>query len=258
MKNIWSTNRFLLMTLACCLLLLQTGCGGLGKLAAPFKPSGKQPETAENLAQKGLNSFNHGKYESALDTFKKLKDRYPFSQYSLLAELKIADSQYYLENYEEALQLYKTFEENHPSNEAVPYVMFQIGMCYYQQIDTIDRDTSGATKAIEAFSRLLKSYPVSPYSEESRARITAARNFLADHEYYVAVFYVKTKSYSEAEARLEYLLATYPDADIAARAHRLLADLRKGNPPRRTLKSWLPSLFRPDWQIFGSSGDAAD
>ena len=38
------------------------------------------------------------------------------------------------------------FEEKHPTNEATPYVMYQIAMCSYQQIDTIDRDTGSATR----------------------------------------------------------------------------------------------------------------
>jgi outer membrane protein assembly factor BamD len=246
----------LLVTGLLTLLLLQTGCARFKQMFSYLNPGGEKPETAEGLVQQGMYDFNHGKYQSSLNIFEKLKERYPFSQYSLLAELKTADSQYFLKNYQEGAQLYKEFEERHPSNEAIPYVMFQIGMCSYQQIDTIDRDISGAVNAIQAFSRLLKSFPVSPYTEEAQARVKAATNFLANHEFYVANFYVRTRSYKEAEARLAYLVSTYPDCDVVPKARTLLAALQAGKPPKRSLASWLPSFSLPDWRIFGGGSQA--
>jgi outer membrane protein assembly factor BamD len=255
MEKLLHKHHLYRILLACglVLMLLQAGCASFNKMFSYFDPAGREPETAEGLVRKGMYDFNHGKYRSSLEIFEKLKERYPFSEYSLLAELKTADSQYFLENYQEALLLYQEFEERHPSNEAIPYIMFQIGMCHYKQIDTIDRDTSGAVNAIQAFSRLLKSFPVSPYTAEAQARIIAARNFLANHEYYVATFYVRTKSYSEGEARLEYLLDTYPDTEVAPQAHTLLTAVQSGNPPKRSLISWLPNFSLPDWRIFGHS-----
>jgi outer membrane protein assembly factor BamD len=235
------------------ILMLQVGCARVQKLYSSIIPSSRTPETAESLVMEGMDDFNHGRYRPALDIFEKLKDRYPFSRYSLLAELKIADCQYYLKNYPEALIQYQEFEERHPSNEAIPYVMFQIGMSHYNQIDTIDRDTSGAMNAIQAFSRLLRTFPDTPYTIESQARIKAAKNFLAKHEFYVAGFYVRTRSYSEAEARLEYLLTQYPDTAVAPQAKKLLDKLKAGTPPKRGWSYWLPDLSLPDWRIFSSS-----
>ncbi len=205
------------------------------------------PDSAESLAVKGLDYYSRAKYEKARRSFETLLNQYPFSEYSLLAELKTADSNFYLKNYEEALLQYKDFEERHPTNEAIPYVLFQMAMCYYNQIDTVDRDTSTATNAIYAFSRLLRAFPNSPYSEEAGARISAAQNFLANHEYYVANFYTRTYGYEEAKARLEYLLRQYPDTAIAPQAEMLLGDLRNDNPPGRTLFGWLPKSL-PDWE----------
>lgn len=247
-------DRPLLLTVALLVLVLLPGCAGLKRTYSSLFSSGKSAETAEGLVQQGLDEFNHGRYYQAKDTFEKVKNSYPFSQYSLLAELKLADSQYFLKNYPEALVLYKEFEERHPTNEAMPYIMFQTGMCHYKQLDTIDRDTAGAQSAIDAFTRLLGAFPDSPYTDEVKARVMAARNFLANHEFYVATFYVRSKSYTEAEARLEYLVASFPDSEIAPKAEKLLADLKAGNPPKRSLTYWLPDLSLPDWRLFFSPG----
>jgi outer membrane protein assembly factor BamD len=237
-----------IILLALLLTLSLAGCGK-EKFFSSLGFRASSPDTAEGLALKGLDYYSHGKYEKAKRSFETLLNQYPFSEYSLLAELKTADSNYYLKNFEEAFLQYKDFEERHPTNEAIPYVMYQMAMCYYNQIDTIDRDTSTAVNAIYSFSRMLRAFPNSPYTEEARARIIAARNFLANHEYYVASFYERTYAYEEAKARLEYLLRQYPDTNIAPQAEMLLYDLRHDNPPGRSLLGWLPKSL-PDWEDF--------
>ena len=207
-----------------------------------------EPASAETIAYKALDDFNHGKYQCALKSFEDLKNRFPFSQFSLLAELKTADCKFFMKDYSEAALLYQEFEENHPSNEAIPYVMFQIGMCQYNQIDTIDRDPAGAFESIQAFNRLLRSYPLSPYSEEARAKIAAAKAFLAGHEMYVADFYLRKEEYKQAEGRLQYIVDNYPETEVAPKAQELLTALRSDNPPKRSWTDWLPEISLPTWK----------
>jgi outer membrane protein assembly factor BamD len=247
-KQTYKNSARLLCLLAVLFTLLLAGCSK-GKLFSSFGFKPGSPDSVEELAVQGLDHFNRGKYYKAQKTFETILNQYPFSEYSLLAELKTADCSFYQENYEEALLQYKTFEERHPTNEAIPYVMLQTAMSHYNQIDTVDRDTSHAADAIYAFSRLLRAFPDSPYTEEAQTRIKASRNYLATHEYYVAGFYVRTYAYEEAKARLEFLLQQYPDSNIALKAEALLRALQNDTPPRRTMFGWLPKSF-PDWEAF--------
>jgi outer membrane protein assembly factor BamD len=161
----------------------------------------------------------------------------------MLAELKAADAHYYNKQYPEAKTLYKGFEERHPTNEAMPYVLFQIGMCDFMRSDRIDRDTSGALEAIKSFTRLIQAYPQSPYSKEAKGRIKDARDFIANHEYFVADFYVRSEKYEEAQHRLKYLLAMYPDSSVSGQAKALLERLQAGKPPSTGLRKWLPEFM---------------
>lgn len=233
------------------LLLLLGGCSSLQSL---FTFSSEQEVDlqvpARNLALQGMDDYNVGKYFSALEFFEEILDRYPFSPEATLAELKAADCNFYMERYLEALMLYGEFEERHPTNEAIPYVMFQKAMCNYQHIDRVDRDTTGAEQAILLFKQLLRAYPNSPYTPEAKARILAAREFLANHEYFVVEFYVRTEKFSQAETRLKYILAMHPDATIAAKAKALLARIEAGDPPRSNLASWFPKMTLPEWSLF--------
>jgi outer membrane protein assembly factor BamD len=245
--------------LACCLSL--TGCSTMKDMFSDWtfgEQSGEEQfEPAESLAAKGMDAYGVGNYTEALQAFNEIMDRYPFSPQAILAELKAADCHYYKKEYVEAKTLYKEFEERHPTNEAIPYVMFQIGMCDFSRTDRIDRDVSGAQEAIQSFNRLLRAHPDSPYTHEARARIRAAKEFLVNHEYFVAVFYVRTKKYEQAQHRLKYILAMYPDSDIIPKAKALLAKLDAGEPPRWGLSKWLPDLTMPEWTLFGDDNDSA-
>jgi len=233
------------------LLVLLSGCS---QLKSTFNFTSSEPVEeelpAKNLAIKGMDDYNVGKYFTAIEFFDEILNRYPFSPEATLAELKAADCSFYLGKYQEALMLYEEFENHHPTNESMPYVMFQKAMCNYKGIDRIDRDTTGAKRSIRLFKQLLKAYPHSPYTDEARARIVSATEFLANHEFFVAKYYVRTAKYSEAVVRLKYMLAIYPNTNIEDQARELLARLEAGDPPKSHLTSWFPKVSLPDWSFF--------
>lgn len=197
----------------------------------------------EELIVQGMDAYNTGNYSEAIKHFKVILDEHPFSAQAMLAELKSADAHYYNKQYAEAKVLYRTFEERHPTNEAMPYVLFQVGMCDYSRTDRIDRDVSGPMEAIKSFNRLINAYPQSPYAKEAKTRIKDAMEFLVNHEYMVAIFYVRTARYDEAKHRLKYLLARYPDSTLAPKAKDLLAHLEAGNKPEWGMNRWLPEFM---------------
>jgi outer membrane protein assembly factor BamD len=231
-----------------------SGCASLETMAGwvgfSSKPAAENPEA---LAMEGMADFNRGKYSAALKRFVEIKDRFPFSEVALLAELKAADANYHMGRFSEARILYEEFEANHPTNEAVPYVLFQTGMCYYEQIGTADRDPGNAQKAVQAFERLNRSFPQSPYFVEASARILAARDFLAQHEFSVATFYIRTEEDKQAQGRLEYLLATYPEAGVTPKAAELLAQLKSDKGIEKSWRRFVPKVSLPDWKSFTSA-----
>ncbi len=245
------TRTFAIIALLLFLCLLP-GCAKFKDMFTFGKEKAEVHLPAEQLIMKGMDEFNVGKYYLAIDYFNEILDRYPFSPQAPLAELKAADCNFYMERYAEALVLYQEFEERHPTNEAIPYVMYQKAMTGYNRIDTVDRDVSGALQSIQGFEELLRAFPDSPYRQEARARIAAANEFLVNHEFYVVKFYLRTKKYLEAETRLKYLLAMYPDAKIAPRAQEMLDLIQAGNPPTSGIGSWFKDLSLPDWMKFAS------
>jgi outer membrane protein assembly factor BamD len=168
-------------------------------------------ESAEELASKGMEYFEDEDYEDALQTFTALKERYPYSRYAILAELKVADAHFHRQEYPEAVAAYEDFARLHPKNEAVPYVFFQIGACHYEQLLSKDRDQTATHRAILAFDRLLKAHPNSAYTDKAKEHITTCRELLAEHEMYVGRFYYKSKHFKAALGRFQRVLANFRD-----------------------------------------------
>lgn len=186
--------------------LLLSGC-------SLFEEDHQMNKNAQQLAAEGAASFMGEDYADAIKAYTDLKDWYPFSKYAILAELKIADAHFHLEEYPEAIAAYESFEKMHPKNEAVPYIINQIAMCWFKQINTIDRDVTPAKNAMTEFERLIRLFPESEYSQDALAHIDACIDNMVGHELYIADFYNKTKKYEAALKRYQYIVENYAGTD---------------------------------------------
>jgi len=209
-------------TICLVVLLAATGCTTLKDQFNKIF-GGDDSASAQELAWEGMDAYENGKYKKAIEKFQKLKDYYPFSKYAILAELKIADAHYKRQEYEEAVFAYENFEQLHPRNEAIPYVIYQIGRCYYDQIGTPDRDQTSAQKALEAFQRLVKQFPRDQYSTRAAEHIKTAQKSLAGHAYVVGVFYYNTNHYKAALHRFMSIISDYPDVGYHQKALEYIA-----------------------------------
>ncbi|HSL62179.1 MAG TPA: outer membrane protein assembly factor BamD [Desulfotignum sp.] len=205
------------LVLLLCLAFLVSGC-------ALFEGSRRMEKTAEQLAAEGSSAFNRGKYRDAVKAYTDLKDWYPFSRYAILAELKIADAHFNLKEYDLAIAAYEQFERMHPRNEAIPYVINQIGMSWYNQMDTVDRDVTPAKNAMAQFRRLLEQFPDDSYAKKAPELITDCIDKIAGHELYVAEFYLKTGQYLAALKRFEYIVEFYPGTRQSETALNLIPE----------------------------------
>ncbi|MFH1136248.1 MAG: outer membrane protein assembly factor BamD [Pseudomonadota bacterium] len=200
-------------------LLLMNGCSWFKELEVDKSP--------EELAEEGAAHLDARRYSLAAETYQKLKDRYPYSNLAVMAELKIADAHYQNEAYIEAQAAYAEFQKLHPSNEAAPYTAYQEGMCYFMRMTGFDRDQGPAEKAIETFARLQQTYPESKYAGMALSRMTEAQESIAHHEFYVGEFYYKNGEYQAALGRFLGLLKNYADTGYHAEAINYIRNCRE-------------------------------
>lgn len=185
-------------------------------LAAVCGCSTKKQLTADQYFTQANDDFRNGGYAPAIESYRSLMDQYPFSDYTEEAELRIAHAQYLDGDYISAIVSFSDFQRRHPTSPHLPFVGYHLGMCYVQQMGTIDRDQTAAQSALAYFMTLLNQYPESPFAELGRFELAKCRESLAAHELYIARFYERRGNWSAAQLRLLLMAAQYGDTPSAA------------------------------------------
>ncbi len=203
-------KRILLVLLVAVLLL--SGCG------KSWWPWGKRTDmsraTPEGLYQQGVEYYQDAKYKKSVEIFQRLKDEYPLSKFAIMAEMGIADSFFSGKDYPEAELSYSEFINLHPTNENLPYVSYQLGLCHFMQITTIDRDQTEAFKALKEFERLTTRFPSSKFAFLAEKMIRDCKKTLGEQEFYVGEFYFNIKQYRAALRRFEKVAREYANAGL--------------------------------------------
>lgn len=199
------------MRLSCVLasvlvIWLASGCAMIDSYFLP-----PAEDTAQELFEAGMDAMGEKDYGDAQQYFSKLKDRFPFSPFALKAELALGDAYFLDDQFLLALDAYKEFEALHPSNEGIPYVLYQIGNSNFHLFKSIDRRQENIKEGLEYFYRLEETYPNSQYAEPARDLIVKSRRILAEHEVYVADFFWRTEQYGPAWHRYQYVVENFSD-----------------------------------------------
>lgn len=243
-------NHTALLMMLCVGLL--SGCGGGATVPQSYAGS------ARYNYELGAVALEDGDYLEAIRQFTFVKNKYPYSKYAALAELRIADAYYEQDKFNEAIQAYGTFIEGRPNHEKVDYAMWRRAASFFEQLPSDfflfppahEKDQRSTQEALRALQKFVDRFPKSDAVPAAQERIRACRSMLADHELYVARFYLRDERPQSAVSRLEavvtgykelpdrwseaaYMLArTYEVLDRREEAVRTAEDLIKSYPDR--------------------------
>lgn len=166
---------------------------------------------AQHYAEQGEAFMQDGDYADAIAAWEKVRDSFYSPELNILAELKISEAYYLDEKYPEATAACELFLKNHPNHPDSATVFYRLGMSYFMQMLSADRDQTATRNAIVTFRNLLRRYPGFEQRAEVEQRIETARQRLAEHEVAVADFYLRTDKPLAAIKRFDYLQANYPN-----------------------------------------------
>jgi outer membrane protein assembly factor BamD len=180
-----------------------------------------------SLYKDAQEDIKNDHYQIALDKLRTIRNKFPYSKYSVDAQLRIADVYYLQEDYAEAAASYETFRDLHPKHEKTHYAMFRIGKSYFKDSpSTVARDLSPTQKAADAYQEFLRRYPYAPEAQEARDDLAAARKLLAKKELYIGDFYYKRDYYESAKPRYQRLIELYPETPAATEAKEKLEKIQ--------------------------------
>lgn len=181
------------------------------KIPQPRDPAVIYNEGIAMMSSSGKHTFlNPPDYEKARKAFQEILYDHPTSEYAPLAELKIADTYYEEGNYDTAATAYDAWRKYHIGRPEIPYVTYRLGMCYYHQVRSIDRDQTNTRLALLEFQTLITTYPNSEYAAAVGDKTEILRTKLAEHEFYVGKFYYRHRDYWSAVDRFKGILQNYP------------------------------------------------
>jgi outer membrane protein assembly factor BamD len=185
-------------------ILLLISCSVEQKFVPP-----KKVIPLNQLYKSAYKEYENGNWSVAIDQFKKVQINYPYSNWAAKAYLMTAYIYYESGEYISSLEITKKFKEFYPIHKDLPYVEFLIGLCFYEQIETIARDQTNTKLAIKQFKKLIKKYPNTYYAEESKFKIDLLNEQMAGKEMYIARYYIKRKKWTAAILRLHNVINKY-------------------------------------------------
>lgn len=222
-----------LLPLAASLLLAVTSAGAAGcaTTGGSTVDISKAETPAEQRYLLGQSRFERGDHEGAIEAYDKVRNDYPYSRFATLAQLRIGDAYFEQEQYSSAAEQYRSFVKLHPNHPKVPYARFRRAKAIYEKMPenwffmppAHQRDLSSTETAARHLQDFQRRHPESKYAEEARKLLAETRRRLADHEMYVAEFYLERDNPRAAAMRLKYLLNNYSGLGLDAKALYLLA-----------------------------------
>jgi outer membrane protein assembly factor BamD len=168
--------------------------------------------------KKANELIDGGYYEEAREILEKIRVNDTAGDYAILARLRVADTYYEDESYEEAVVEYESFLDIYPYHKYASYAQYKLAMCYFKRVKTVDVSYSWASRALSEFRKLQQTYPRNPYMNIIDNRVQSCQNVLAEYEYYVGNFYFEKGSYEAAIGRFDGLVDTYPVSSIVPEA----------------------------------------
>ena len=190
-------------------LSLSIACGGKSDEAIPVAAQGD-----ERLMALGRQALEGENWAEARGYFQQLLDSYPRSQLAGDSRLGIADTYFNQSgsgNLILAIAEYRDFLTFFPNHPRADYAQFQIASGHYRQVKSPDRDQEPTQLAVEEFEKLIELYRNSRYAEEGRAILEECYERLAESEFNIGWFYLKTRKHCRASIpRFRTIVEQYP------------------------------------------------
>ena len=200
------------------LLIALAACGG--KVVDPNDP--------ESLYKEAESEIETDHYQLALDKFRAVKNKFPYSQWAVSAQLRIADVYYMQESFAEAALAYEAFKDLHPKHERVGYAMFRLAKAHEGDMPgNVARDLTPGQRALDSYNDYLRRFPNAPETQEAREAVARIRGTLSEKELYIGNFYYRQSAYDSARSRYRKLLELYPESPHAKEAQEKLASIDK-------------------------------
>ena len=173
--------------------------------------------------QDGMSSFNNKSYLEAAKKFNEAEILFPQSEWAPKASLMAAYA-YYIDDYNNrAISELLSFFKKYPINPNTSYAHYLLAMSYYNKIIDEKKDTEPLKNSKKQFEYIVKNYPNTDFSLDSKFKLDLINEMIASKEMYIARHYIQKKKWIPAINRLKFIVKKYDNTIFVEEAlHRLV------------------------------------
>ncbi len=154
----------------------------------------------------GEKDMSKERYAKARESFQRIIDEYPDSELRKEALLRLGDSYYNNEDYEEAKIEYTKYLEMFPATPMAAKAQYYLAMSSFMMVRNPERDQTATRQALKEFDKVIKKYPGSEFAKKAAEKMQVCNLWLAQGDFNIAMFYYKQKAYQSAIWRFSNLL----------------------------------------------------
>lgn len=224
-------------------LLLAIALGGCGLFAD--KAESRKDWSAAQFYDAAKEEFDSRNWEQAIKLYEQLESKFPFGRFAQQAQIEIAYAYYKQGESAQALAALDKFMKLHPNHPNLDYALYLRALVNFKEDlgplarpfnqDLADRDPRAARESFEGFKELVRRFPESRYTEDSRQRMAYLVEALARHEVKVARYYLSRGAHLAAVNRAQDAIRRFPNSSIQREALDIMVEAydRMGMPDLR-------------------------
>lgn len=190
-----------------------------------------QNKPVADLYRDAMGTMESGNYLKSAKIFEEIDTQHPSSEWAPKALVLSAYSYYMasspvsknLNHFQSAIERLESLMRVHPRDENIPYAMYLIALCYFEQLGDEMRDQQQSDKAVQAFQNLINRFPDTIYAKDARIKLEQTLSNISQKSFHVAKFQVERGEFAPAIKRLQQLLKKYPNFREKAEVYELLA-----------------------------------
>ncbi len=203
-------------------LVAAAGCTGGQTRTGPVSFA----RTAKVNYDRGMTELKRESVDRARRYFKFVRREFPYSRYAALSDLRLADCDFAEESWAEAASSYRRFMRLHRTHPDVDHAAYHRGLAFHKMIPSDwflvppshERDMSATRDALRELRGFLRRFPDSEYAPGARDLVRDCYARLAQHEMYVARFYLRRGEHRAAIGRTKVVEERYAESGMVPEA----------------------------------------
>ena len=181
--------------------------------------------SVDEIYNSAMNLLDSKKYKKSSVEFEEVERLHPYSIWATRAQLMSAYVQYKLNDYGASITAANRYIELHPGANDIDYAYYLIALCYYEQINDFRRDQSNTSFALDSFNNLIRRFPDSEYTRDSKLKLDLVKDHLAAREMNVGRTYQDSDNYIAAINRFKIVVDSYSQTSHLPEALARLTEL---------------------------------